>query len=77
MVTDYTLHLMCVRPCANCSLAQTFNSIENVAAVVTKTPEQALVLELKLKGTGTENRDLLPTVCEMTKQICNMCQKNR
>lgn len=77
LTDESSLRLMCIRPCQECSLIQTFKDIENVSSSATHTPENTLVLGLTAKGTDKEKQSLLPTIQELTQQICNMCQRNR
>lgn len=77
LTDESSLHLMCIRPCQECSLIKTFKGIENVSSSATRTPENTLVLGLTAKGTDKEKQSLLPTIQELTQQICNMCQRNR
>ncbi|MBQ5699747.1 MAG: hypothetical protein IIV74_00425 [Alphaproteobacteria bacterium] len=72
-----SLSLMCIKPCKKCSLVETFKDVDNVSVDVTVTPANSLVLELGLKGNETEKNALFPTVYEMTKQMCAMCQNSR
>lgn len=72
-----SLSLMCVNPCKKCSLVETFKDVNNVSVDVTVTPAKSLVLEFALKGNEAEKNALFPTVREMTKQMCAMCQNSR
>lgn len=77
LTDNNSLHLMCVRPFQECSLVKSFQDIENVSLSATRTPENVLLLCLKPQGTQEEKQALLPTLRELTQQMCDTCQRNR
>ena len=77
LTNENSLHLMCVNACPECSLIKMFKDIENVSLSATYTPENVLVLGLSLMGVDKEKQSLLPTLRELTQQVCDTCQRNR
>lgn len=72
-----SMHLMCISPRAKCELASTFQDLVNIETMTTQTPDNVVVHRMKVCGTPCEIKDCIGTVVDLTRQICDDCQKQR
>lgn len=77
LTKEDSLHLMCVNPCLGCGVFKTFVGLENISVDVARTTANTQVVDLFVSGPESEKRALMVTVREMTRQMCQLCQKGR
>lgn len=78
LTDESSLHLMCIRPCQECSLVKTFHDVSNVSVSQARTANNTLVLDLGIQADDAQEAvELVPTMCELCRQVCDTCRKSR
>ncbi len=74
---EKSVHVTCIRPYANCALFNSYRDLVNISTTKTITRDGVLVYTFNLRGTDAEIKECMPTVCDLTRQICDQCQSKR
>lgn len=78
LTNENSLHLMCVNARPECSLVKTFHDVSNVSVSQARTANNTLVLDLGIQADDAQEAvELVPTICELCRQVCDICRKSR